>query len=60
MTSMDMCCHLVVEEGGCTIPMWHKQAGEISKKQNYSSLNQPGDALIQTLVTERALIKDFW
>ena len=37
MTSMDRCCHLVVEEGDCTIPMWHKQAGEIRKKQNYSS-----------------------
>ena len=29
LTSMDRCCHLVVEEGDSTLPMWHKQVGEI-------------------------------
>ena len=29
LTSMDRCCHLVVEEGDSTLPMCHKQVGEI-------------------------------
>ena len=29
LTSLYGCCHLVVEEGDSTIPMWHKQVGEI-------------------------------
>ena len=29
LTSMDRCCHLVVEEGDRTLPMGHKHVGEI-------------------------------
>ena len=29
LTSMDRCCHLVVEEGDRTLSMWHKQVGGI-------------------------------
>ena len=46
-TSMDRCCHLVVEEGDCTLYMWQKEVEEIlvswrnpKKKQDASLPNQ--------------------
>ena len=54
LTSMDRCCHLVVEEGDCTLPMWHKHVGEIivswRKQRNKQESSSP-DQLV--MVAER-------
>ena len=51
---MDRCCHLVVEEGDCTLPMWHKHVGEIivswRKQRNKQESSSP-DQLV--MVAER-------
>ena len=51
---MDRCYHLVVEEGDCTLPMWHMHVGEIivswRKQRNKQESSSP-DQLV--MVAER-------
>ena len=54
LTSMDRFCHLVVEEGDCTLPMWHKHVGEIIvswRKQGNKQESSSPDQLV--MVAER-------
>ena len=54
LTSMDRCCHLVVEERDRTLHMWHKHVGEINvswrKQRNRLEASSP-DQLV--MVAER-------
>ena len=45
LNSMDRCCHLVVEEGGSTLSMWHKQVGEIKHISFLVSVSGKGKIL---------------
>ena len=54
LTSMDRCCHLVVEEGDSTLPMWHKQVGEIIVSWRKQRNKQEGSSPDQLeMVAER-------
>ena len=50
LTSMDRCCHLVVEEGDLTLYMWHKHVGEIivswRKQRNRLEASSPDQLLM--------------
>jgi len=50
LTSMNRCCHLVVEEGDRTLPMWHKEVGEIivswRKQRNKQDLGLPDQMIM--------------
>ena len=51
---MDRCCHLVVEEGDSTLPMWHKQVGEIIVSWRKQRNKQEGSSPDQLeMVAER-------
>ena len=62
LTTMNRCCHLVVEEGDRTLPMWHKEVGEIivswRKQRNKQDYGLP-DQMIMVLEKWNTAVEQF-